>query len=251
MSTHSNPEGEHYSAGVMDATYADGRTQKQHLIYRYKVRAQVALNGYKKYYPKQKPTRVLELGAAEGRTLLHMHKQLKGQGQFVGVELSDSLLNEAPSMPSNAHLYKGDVTDLPEQVERDHFDLCTVLAVLEHLSDPVACLREAYKALRPGGVLVATCPHPLWDNIAGRFGLVKDEHHESELDQKRMAALAREAGFQNVQTQPFMWVVSGFLPYVGPSLPPGLSLRLDRLVRRLDPFELSFVNQALFAQKPF
>lgn len=238
-----------YSAGVMGADYADGRITKPHLKFRLKVRAEVALGGYQKFHPKQNPNKVLSLGAAEGATLLYLNDLIGGQGQLDGIELSDELLGAAPPMPSNVSLIKGNVMDLPEDLEEGSYDLVIALAVLEHLSDPLMCVREAYRMLRPGGVFVATCPHPFWDDVAGKFGLVKDEHHESAVNLERMQAFCRGAGFSKVSGDPFMWVVTGFLPYLGINLNPTLSLRIDSLIRFAKPFHFSFVNQVVVAQK--
>ena len=68
-----------HSAGVMGRDYAAGRTSKLYLNYRYRVRAQVAVNGYGHFHHLYgQPLNVLELGAAEGRTLVHMRSLLGG-----------------------------------------------------------------------------------------------------------------------------------------------------------------------------
>ncbi len=141
--------------------------------------------------------------------------------------------------------------NLPEEIEEGSYDLCTVLAVLEHLPDPIECVREAYRALKPGGVLVATCPTPFWDHIAGMFGMVADEHHEVEVTGAYMVDLARQVGFDDATFKPFMWVFTGVLPYMGLDLDPALSLKIDQAIESLGLLNISFVNQALVARKPF
>lgn len=236
--------------GVMDASYADGRESKRHLVYRYKVRAQVAISGYQRYFPQQPPSRVLEMGAAEGKTLLEMRRITEEKGEYIGVELADSLLARAPQMPEGASLIQGNVMDLPESLAPNSFDLCVALAVLEHLPDPLACVREAFRILKPGGIFVATCPHPFWDDIAGNFGLVAEEHHEGKMTLEKLRILAKAGRFGHVEAEPFMWVPTGFLPYIGPSLSPKMSLLVDGWVRKLQPLHFSFVNQVVYAQKP-
>lgn len=41
----------------------------------------------------------------------------------------------------------------------ESFDVVTILDVIEHLSDPVAELKEAYRVTKPGGLLVASTPN--------------------------------------------------------------------------------------------
>src|SRR5690606_26526665 len=98
--------------GVMGADYAAGRLRARHLVYRYKVRAQVAVDALREAGDSASSPSVLDLGAAEGLTLLQMRELLGGGGRYVGVELSDALLGEAPALPANVELVKGDVMNL-------------------------------------------------------------------------------------------------------------------------------------------
>lgn len=239
-----------HSDGVMDREYAAGRRRAPHLQFRYRVRAQLAVDAFRGRVARQSEHRVLELGAADGLTLLAIRELLGERGQFDGVELSKELLAAAPSMPANTTIHEGDVMDLPAGIERGSYDLCTALAVLEHLPDPVKALREAFSALRPGGVLVATAPNPLWDDIAGKLGMVADEHHEQELDEKALRRIVGEAGFVDIEFKRFMWAPVGFLPYLKIKMDPARSLHIDRLVSRLRVLDFGFVNQCIVASKP-
>ncbi len=238
-------------AGVMDASYARGRVEKMHLNYRYRVRAQVAHDAFVAHAGwRLDAPRVLEMGAAEGRTLLHL-RDLIGRpgGDYVGVEYADDLIAAAPPLPSDTRLIEGDVMNLPGGLEDASFDLVTCLAVLEHLPDAAACVAEAWRVLRVGVVFVAPCPNPFWDQVAGTFGMVADEHHELEVTGAYMVELARGAGFARARFRPFMWVFTGVLPYFGVDFDPARSLRIDEAIGRLGVLDFSFVNQALVAIK--
>ncbi len=238
-----------HSAGVMGASYANDRLRLPHLRFRLQVRAQVAVDALRSRLPHRPSYRVLEMGAAEGLTLMHTRSVLKGEGQFDGVELSDELLDSAPKLPSNVRLLKGDVTSLPKEIEAESYDLCMALAVIEHLDSPLACVKEAARVLAPGGVFVATCPNPFWDQVAGMLGLVADEHHEQEMTRAKLLGLVRDAGFVRACYKPFMWVPVGALPYFKVPVPAELSLKIDRLVRRFPLSGPAFVNQVVIANK--
>ena len=201
---------------------------------------------------------MLDLGAADGLTLLAMRALLNGpgsadtggRGTYHGIELSPELRNAAPTLPDGVELIEGDVQDLPAQITEGDYDLCTALAVLEHLPQPEACAAEALRCLRPGGVFVATCPAPFWDHISGNLGLVRDEHHEQEMNIDDMVRLVADAGFERIEPMRFMWAPIGVLPYFGVAVPPRAGLRIDRWVRWLNVLDFGFVNQAIVAQKP-
>jgi SAM-dependent methyltransferase len=235
----------------MDRTYAAGRVRKPALRFRFRVRATLAVQAYREIAGSRPSHRVLDLGAAEGATLLEMRALLGGLGRFDGVEFSDELIESAPPLPSDTALYRGDITaELPSVLPRASYDLCTLLAVLEHLEDPGAALRNAFDMLRPGGVLVASCPNPVWDEIAGRLRLVADEHHEQHLDAGRMLELARDAGFAGARYRPFMWAPTGILAYAGVLLTAPAALAIDAWIARAPGTGKSFVNQAVVAHKP-
>lgn len=234
--------------GVMDASYSKGRLSKPHLRFRYRVRGQVAVDGFRRIHPDASFVRVLEMGAADGLTLLHI-RELLGAGEFLGVEYAQELLDTAPGMPDDLRLIQGDVTNLPGEVPENHYDLVSCLAVLEHLEDPQRAVGEAFRVLKLGGVLVATCPNPFWDKVAGKFGLVQDEFHAVEITGDVLLTLSEKAGFRYTSYEPFMWVVTGVLSYTGLNLNPKLSLKIDGYVRRLGVLDFSFVNQAVVAVK--
>lgn len=242
---------EHAHDGVMDREYAAGRRKAPHLKFRYKVRAQLAVDAYRERNgASQRAHAVLEMGAADGLTLLAIRELLGADGRYDGIELSDELLASVPSLPAGVTIHKGDVMALPPQIPAASYDLCTMLAVLEHLPDPTQALREGFRALKPGGVLVATAPNPLWDHIAGRLGMVAEEHHEQELDERALRRIVAEAGFVDVAFRRFMWAPVGVLPYLKLPVDPARSLKIDRLVSRLRVLDFGFVNQCIVAVKP-
>jgi SAM-dependent methyltransferase len=104
---------------------------------------------------------VLDLGTGTGR-MLELTAPVADRA--VGVDQSPAMLNLARTRLEraglrNVQLRQGDIYALP--VERDGYDLVIVHQVLHYLDDPSRALREAARALRPGGrlVLVDFAPH--------------------------------------------------------------------------------------------
>ncbi len=104
---------------------------------------------------------VLDLGTGTGRML----ELLAGRAaRAVGIDGSHAMLNVARTRIErarlrNVQLRQGDLYALP--VERDGYDLVIVHQVLHYLDEPARALREAARALRPGGRLLVVdfAPH--------------------------------------------------------------------------------------------
>jgi len=90
------------------------------------------------------------------------------------------------------------------------FDHVVMLAVFEHLVEPEAVLREAFRILAPGGSLIMTWPAALVDpilNVLHTLRLVSDEM-ESDEHQKRIPVsevqwLLERAGFREFHHEKF------------------------------------------------
>lgn len=237
---------QHKPGGVLNQTYAFDRQKKPELRFRYRVRAQVVAQATRKYLGHNYSLRGLDLGPAEGLTLLELNS-LVDNGAFVGVEFSEALIRAAPDLPLNINMVGGDVRNLP--VEDNSFDLVTALALLEHLPDPLLTVQEVYRVLRPGGIFVATCPQPFWDNISTRLGLLKGGYHETDMDSKMMVSVIKQAGLTLLAYKRFMWAPIGFMPYLKIPVSPSLALVCDSFIASLKIFNGLFVNQAVIARK--
>lgn len=112
-------------------------------------------------------------------------------GEYVGLDLPVSLHDQ-----SKVDLF-GTAYEIPQPEASFDCVLCT--AVLEHLEEPEAALREAYRVMKPGACAIYTIPM-YW------------HLHEEPRDFYRytrygIAHLASKAGFEVVEIRP----LSGFL----------------------------------------
>jgi demethylmenaquinone methyltransferase/2-methoxy-6-polyprenyl-1,4-benzoquinol methylase/ArsR family transcriptional regulator len=111
----------------------------------------------------------------------------------VGVDLSPSMLavaraNIERAGHRNVQLRHGDIYALP--VERDGYDVIVIHQVLHYLDDPARAVREAARALRPGGKLLVVdfAPHEL------EFLRTEHAHRRLGFDDQEIGGLLAEAG---------------------------------------------------------
>jgi demethylmenaquinone methyltransferase/2-methoxy-6-polyprenyl-1,4-benzoquinol methylase/ArsR family transcriptional regulator len=145
-----------------------------------------------------KPIRaVLDLGTGTGR-MLEIAAPLAERA--VGIDQSPAMLALARSHIHqsglrNAQLRQGDIYAPP--TERDGYDLVIVHQVLHFLDDPARALREAARALRPGGRLLVV------DFAAHGEEFLREQfaHRRLGFASEEIEAFLTEAGLTPVETR--------------------------------------------------
>jgi len=108
--------------------------------------------------------RLLDIGCGAG-VFLSMAKR---KGWTVsGVELSPKL---ASLCRNSLHVPVANGRFEDVQLPHNTFDVITLWDVIEHVLDPVACVRRARELLRPGGILVFCTPDE--NSLLARIGLL-------------------------------------------------------------------------------
>ena len=124
---------------------------------------------------------LLEVGCGTGFVLAGIAKAypaiaLSGSEIFVA-----GLAHAARRVPS-AHLMQMDARRIPFQ---DEFDVIGAFDVLEHIEEDWAVLRQIYRALKPGGILLLTVPqHPKLWSIADEHACHVRRYTEVEIETK-------------------------------------------------------------------
>jgi ubiquinone/menaquinone biosynthesis C-methylase UbiE len=106
--------------------------------------------------PRLRPTdRLLDVGAGPGTISIDLARRLTG-GWVEAVDRAPAALEAARRMAADAGVDRirfalGDIYEL--DFADDSFDVSHAHQVLQHLSDPVAALREMRRVTRPGGLV--------------------------------------------------------------------------------------------------
>ena len=106
----------------------------------------------KRYFPKNKAIRTLEVGCGQGDLL----RAVQHDPRFVarGLDYAREPLNYARRLGLRV-----DQSDIQSMGFADSsFDLVVGIHVLEHVLDPRATIAEIYRVLCKGGMLFAVCP---------------------------------------------------------------------------------------------
>jgi SAM-dependent methyltransferase len=140
--------------------------------------------------------------------------------QRLGLRITDGVgldtrLNSG--IPKRISVVRADIArGLP--VRSCYFDHAVMLAVLEHLDDPAATLREAFRILKPGGSLIISWPAAAVDPLLGilaRVGIVSNEmeseEHQLRISLSTLVAILRDIGFERVVHHTFEFRLNNLL----------------------------------------
>jgi SAM-dependent methyltransferase len=105
--------------------------------------------------------------------------------EYVGIDITEAGARFGYEAPDTVYFDGG---TWPEQAENADLLLCT--EALEHVPNPAAFLKEAYRCLRPGGSLVATVP------FAARWHFVPFDYWR--FTPSGLKHLLEDAGFRSV-----------------------------------------------------
>ncbi|MGH9883566.1 MAG: class I SAM-dependent methyltransferase [Pyrinomonadaceae bacterium] len=164
------------------------------------------------FLPQLKPgMSVLDCGCGPG-TITIGFAELVAPGHVVGTEIEESQValarvNAAKRNVSNARFEQADIYALP--FEGASFDAVFISAVLGNLREPVRGLREAYRVLKPGGVIgVKEFDHggdlfypldPALKQYNDCYRRLRSENGHDPEGGRKVGAFLLDAGFRDVK----------------------------------------------------
>jgi len=160
--------------------------------------------------PETPPQNILDVGCGIGGSTLYLAQKFNATAQ--GVTLSPEQAKRAQERATEANLGErvqfqvANALNLPFSDES--FDLIWSLESGEHFPDKAKFLQEAYRVLKPGGMLLmATWCHRPTDSLAGEL-TADEKQHLAEIYRvyclpyvislPEYRSIAQEVGFQNI-----------------------------------------------------
>lgn len=99
---------------------------------------------------------VCDIGCGDGKLLFSIKNKIR---EGIGI---DKKIKEGKY--DNLLFIKQDIDGYKLEINSEYVDVVLLLAVLEHLRNPKNTLKEIYRILKPGGILILTTPSP-WSKI--------------------------------------------------------------------------------------
>ncbi|RJP20557.1 MAG: class I SAM-dependent methyltransferase [Candidatus Abyssobacteria bacterium SURF_5] len=127
-------------------------------------------------------------------------------GQVVALDRSKYSIERAHEIIKEAHFCISDLDEALPFVDAS-FHLIAAYEVIEHLRNPKAFLREAYRVLKAGGSLLIKTPNAwdLWrvlDPLRGKQWYANaDKTHVGYFHSLKLARVLRDAGFREIKVR--------------------------------------------------
>ena len=145
-----------------------------------------------KKYSLKKGSKILEMGCGRGEFLNEFTKL--GMNGF-GIDLS----NFAENFCENAEIKVVDISRDSIPYPDNSFDVFFSKSFIEHFYYPEKVFEEAYRILKPSGILINLTPE--WKYIYSSF--YDDYTHRTPFTKKSLEDIHHVVGFKNVKVQSF------------------------------------------------
>jgi SAM-dependent methyltransferase len=172
-------ESQDYPAALYDRLY-----QLEAGHFWFQARNRIIARMFRQYLSDQRRPRVLEIGCGTGFVLQGLAAE--NRYELTGSEAHLSGLRYARDRLPAVEFVQADARDLPYESE---FDAVGAFDVIEHISEDAAVLTSIGRALKPGGIFIATVPQHMWLwSATDELAMHKRRYTRRDLSAKLLAA---------------------------------------------------------------
>lgn len=216
------------------------------------VRARETVRIWEKYLPKN--DLILEAGSGLSAAVITLRR--KGYN-VIGLDYAENALRISRHYDSTLPLLVGDVHSLPHPTN----SLAGYLSfgVLEHFEHGMKpALAEAYRVLKPGGILILTIPYPNlvhrlieWRRKRTRQTLLNDDDfYESRYTRDALCGEVTRVGFELIEALPTshaytLWGLGGPFRGQGYYETSALADTLGKLIKVVLPWAFNFSTMVI------
>lgn len=202
--------------------------------------------------------RFLDVGCGAGFFLKAAER--RGWQHVVGLEVSDAAV---AFMRDRLQIDVRPCTIEDAGFDADYFDVVAMVETIEHLFDPFQVLRDAYRCLRPGGLVMMTTPN--FNALSRLFlgvnwSVLSPGEHLYYFTERTLMAMLRKVGFTNIASGRYFAdqdMCQTMCPYQSHA-PDGWRVKLySRLVKRFGPAGIRYIqgcgcsdHLVMLAEKP-
>ncbi len=173
--------------------------------------------------PPQPGDAVLDVATGPGTVARHAARLVGAGGRITGVDISAAMLSVGrawPLEPGAAPIEYVESSAASIPLPDAAFDVAYCQQGLQHMSDPLAALREIRRLLKPSGRMGVAVwkqsPFGLFRQVVAEVGMADNGPQPSTFgrDSAQLAAALRDLGFEDVQvqTRELVAVLEGGIP---------------------------------------
>ncbi|AFZ23690.1 methylase involved in ubiquinone/menaquinone biosynthesis [Cylindrospermum stagnale PCC 7417] len=150
-----------------------------------------------------KDSTILEIGCGNGGSATYIDECK----EYIGTDLSEVAVSQANIAYSKKQNFKFIAMDAMKlEFEENRFDVVIAREVIEHLPNPIDCIKEAFRVLKSGGIFVVTSPnrdslHLRVNRMLGYEDFKCSFDHIKEFTYNEAAEMLTQVGFKIKDTK--------------------------------------------------
>lgn len=147
-------------------------------------------------------SKLIDIGCGTGELIRNIAKNKKGN--FLGVDLSESMINTAKSKSSQINDINFDVmSSLHLKLEDNTFDFALMRGALHHFPDPQKAIDEAFRILKNSGQMhildILSYEDSETDEFFNKTNAIRQPANFRFYSKSKLNELCKNAGFTNIK----------------------------------------------------